>query len=143
MDKNNDNQTEILREILKWIKFSGMKDVKRVLLDNLSDETKKIIYNYSDGDHGTEFIKKIANVKGNNVVPNLWDKWKNLGIIEKVSVKGGERGKKIFNLEDFGIEIPIITLELKKNKEDDTKIEPSKENLSDETPRENQSGEEE
>lgn len=103
-----EKQTEILLEMLKWIKFSGMKDVKEVLLSNLTDDTKKIVYHYSNGENNTTYLKQIANVSGNNVIPNLWNKWKNIGIIEKISVKGGERGKKIFNLEDFGIPIPSI-----------------------------------
>jgi len=109
-------QTEILREILKWIKFSGMKEVKEVLLNTLTDDTKKLIYHYSDGTNGTEAIKKLANVKGNGVIPSLWEKWKNLGITEKIQVQRGERGKRIFNLEDFGIPIPLGVAKVEKLK---------------------------
>ena len=108
MSNEEEKQTKLLREILKWIRFSGMKEVKQVLLDNLTDDTKKIIYHYSDGKNNTTYLKGIANVSGNNVIPNLWNKWKNMGIIEKISVQRGERGKRIFNLEDFGIPIPEI-----------------------------------
>lgn len=126
-------QNKILKEILKWIKFSGMKDVKEVLLDTLTDETKKIIYYYSDGINNTTHIKDIANVSGNNVIPNLWNKWKNIGIIEKISVKGGERGKKIFNLEDFGIPTPKSKVEKTLEKDNASeKVEEKKEEFSEE-----------
>lgn len=101
-------QTKILEETLKWVKFSGMKDVKEVLLDNLTDETKILIYYYSNGVNAIPFIKNLLGIGGNNVIPNLWNKWKNLGIMEKVPARGGERGKKIFDLEDFGIPIPEV-----------------------------------
>ena len=130
---NEDKVLNTLQEILKWIKFSGMKDVKEVLLNNLTDNAKKIIYHHSDGMNNTTYLKRITNVKGNNVIPNLWDKWKNIGIIEKISVKGGERGKKIFNLEDFGIDVPNVMPVSKQEKEEmksDSLDEESKEDYS-------------
>lgn len=101
-------QTEILTEMLKWVKFSGMKSVKEVLLNNLTDNTKILVYHYSDGINSIPMLKNLIGIKGNTVIFNLWNKWKNIGIMEKVPAKGGERGKKIFNLEDFGIQIPEI-----------------------------------
>ena len=111
MNEETEKQTKILEEILKWIKFSGTKDVKEVLLNNLTDDTKILIYHYSDGMNAIPFLKDLLGIKGNNVIPKLWDKWKNVGIMEKINVKRGERGRKIFNLEDFGILIPEVKLE--------------------------------
>jgi len=105
------NQTQILREILEWIKVSSIKNVKQILEDNLNSDTKKLIYHYSDGIRGTQDFEKVAMVKRIATISNCWKEWKRLGILEGVSVKGGERGKKIFSLGDFGIEIP----ETKKN----------------------------
>lgn len=101
-------ELKVLKEILKWIKFSGMKNVKEVLIENLTDDTKLLIYHHSNGINSIPILKKLIGIGGNNVIPLLWNKWKNVGIIEKVSASGGERGKKIFNLEDFGILIPEV-----------------------------------
>jgi hypothetical protein len=108
MDDELKKQTEILKEMLKWVKFSGMKSVKEVLLNNLTDDTKILVYHYSDGVNSIPMLKNLIGIKGNVVIFNLWNKWKNIGIMEKVPAKGGERGKKIFHLEDFGIQIPEI-----------------------------------
>ena len=38
-------------------------------------------------------------------VSENWKKWTRVGIAEQVGVQGGTRGKSLFSLEDFGIEI--------------------------------------
>ncbi len=56
-------QTRLLREILKWIKISGIKEVKSTLESQLKDDTKKLIYQLSDGTKGTqEIAKTVGNV---------------------------------------------------------------------------------
>ena len=39
MTTANSEQTQILREILKWIKFAGIKEVKAILADNLDADS--------------------------------------------------------------------------------------------------------
>jgi len=98
---------ELLKEILKWVKFLGWKSAKEVLLDTLKDDITKLVYHYSDGSTSREIAKKLS-ISHMNVIRN-WKKWAKIGIVEPFKVKGGgTRYKKIFDLEEFGIEIPKI-----------------------------------
>ena len=112
MEKNGDEQTALLKEILKWIKFSGMREVRTVLMGILDSEEKRLIYHLSDGKIGSVAISKAANV-GATTVRRYWESWARTGIVESIRVQGGLRYKKAFALEDFGFTIPQIT-ELKK-----------------------------
>jgi len=105
MEPQKSEQTEILKEILKWIKFSGAKEVKSVLLAALDTQQKRLIYHFSDGDKGSLEIGKAAGVS-DNTVRRYWTSWARQGIVEPLKVRGGERYRKSFELEDFGIEIP-------------------------------------
>lgn len=101
-----DVNTVLLREILKWIKISGLKEVKSVLESQLSDEPKKILaYHLSDGTKG---IKDIINTVGISAgsVANYWRDWANAGLGELIPARGGSRFKRSFNLADFGIAVP-------------------------------------
>lgn len=103
-------ELKTMKEILKWIKITGMKEVKEVLVNSLRGDTRKLVYHYSDGTRGTKDFKDLVGVKSTRTVSDYWDTWKKTGIMGAISVKGEERGKKLFDLEDFGIEIPKITL---------------------------------
>lgn len=105
MEHQTSEQTEILREILKWIKFAGAKEVKNVLLATLDTEQKRLIYHLSDGDHGSLEIAKVAGTS-DTTVRRYWASWARQGIVESLKVRGGERYKKSFELEDFGMEVP-------------------------------------
>jgi len=98
-------QTQILREILKWIKFSGAKEVKSALLAALDSEQKRLIYSLSDGYRGSLEIAEMSGTS-DRTVRRYWELWSRQGIVESLKVRGGERYKKSFELEDFGIEVP-------------------------------------
>lgn len=108
MSQQTDDQTAILKEILKWIRFTGAKEVKNVLVDTLNTEQKCLIYHLSDGNRSSTAIGKSAGVS-DMTVRRLWAAWFRQGIVESIRVRGGDRYKKSFDLEDFGIEIPTIT----------------------------------
>lgn len=114
MEQKLGEQTEILKEILKWIKFAGAKEVKNVLLATLDTEQKRLIYHLSDGDHGSLEIAKGAGTSDTTVRRN-WASWARQGIVEPLKVRGGERYKKSFELEDFGIEVPQVKTVLQPN----------------------------
>jgi transposase len=105
VEHQTSEQTEILREILKWIKFAGAKEVKNVLLATLDNEQKRLIYHLSDGNRGSLEIAKAAGIS-DTTVRRYWASWARQGIVESLKVRGGERYKKSFELEDFGIEGP-------------------------------------
>ncbi len=104
-DKINEEILIILKEILKWIKFTAIKEVRTVLTSVLDTEQKRMIYHLSDGKHGTIEIKNLVNISG-STVRRYWEAWFRLGIVEPIAVRGGIRYKKSFNLEDFGFNIP-------------------------------------
>ena len=113
MTSGSDEQTQLLREILKWIRFAGMKEVKVVLSSTLDSETKIVIYHLSDGDKGSREIAEASGVS-DWTVRNYWKSWARFGIVEPIKVGRGERYKKAFELEDFGIEVPQLTSTIKK-----------------------------
>jgi len=99
-------QVKLLREILKWTKFAGMADVKGVLQTVLNSDKKKLAYQLSDGTRGTRDINSLSGYTGS--VSDLWKEWKRKGIGDTISVQRGERFKRTFDLEDFGIELPPV-----------------------------------
>jgi hypothetical protein len=100
-----DVNTELLREILKWTKIQGITQAKGVLTAALSSDKEKLVYEYSDGQHGTIEIGKLAGL-GQTTVTRYWSRWATLGIVEPIAVKGGTRYRKMFSLGDFGIYVP-------------------------------------
>lgn len=105
MSETEDQKIEILQEILSWIRFLGLKEVKEILTNELDDNKKKLIYHLSDGNKGSTEIGKIAKVS-HRTVSDHWTSWAPLRIVEPIRVQGGGRYKKVFELEDFGIPIP-------------------------------------
>lgn len=98
-------ELDVLKEILRWVKFSGMKEVRTILTTVLDDNQKRVAYQLSDGTRGTVEIGKSVGIKSTATVSKLWKQWVKLGLGESISVKGGERFRRSFDLEDFGIEV--------------------------------------
>lgn len=107
MRQKGNEQTEILREILKWIKFTAAKEVKTVLMATLDTEIKRQIYHLSDGNRGSVEISKLVDTS-DRTVRRYWALWARQGIVGSLRVRGGERYKKSFELDDFGIEVPPL-----------------------------------
>src|SRR4029077_9786323 len=108
-------QTMILREILKWTKFAGMNQVQSVLENTLNTPEKRLAYQLRDGKTGTrEVVAERSRVGSTFKVSSLWKEWRRKGIGETLSVQGGgERFVRVFDLEDFGIGVPEISHESK------------------------------
>lgn len=98
-------QVKLLREILKWIRLSGMKELKPTLLASLETSQKRLIYQLSDGEKGSIEIAKAAGVS-DWTVRNYWRIWSRIGLVEPLRSGGGNRFKRAFDLEDLGIEVP-------------------------------------
>ncbi len=107
MSEQDTEQVKIPREILKWTKFSGMKGVKEVLDSAVNIDQKKIVYQLSDGSKGGEEIGQLAKCS-DKTVRNYWKAWLKQSLGHTVSVRGGDRFKRDFDLEDFGIEAPPV-----------------------------------
>jgi len=101
-----DRMIELLEEMLRWMKVTNIPQVKKLLLDILPSDKERIAYHYSDGRDSRE-VGTVAGVHFSTVA-RWWRTWVKVGIAESLSTKGGgERAKRIFSLEDFGIEVPF------------------------------------
>lgn len=104
--ENNENIINLLKELVKWTKFQAWSKVKEVLLNVLNDDIKKLIYHFSDGKSSSRKMTEKVPV-GHSTIVKYWNDWAKSNIVEPIPVRGGgTRYKKMFNLEDFGIELP-------------------------------------
>ncbi len=102
---------ELLAEILKWIRFAGAGEVRKVLSSTLDTDQKRLIYHLSDGKRGAVEIAALAQTSDRTVRRN-WESWARVGIVDAIKLAGGNRYKKSFEPEDFGIsppEQPLVT----------------------------------
>jgi hypothetical protein len=97
---------EVLKEILKWIKFSGVKQVKATLEEILDTDQKKLAYQLSDRTRTTREVAGLAGFGSKTTVADMWKAWYRLGLGETISVRGGDRFMRSFDLTDFGIPVP-------------------------------------
>ena len=125
MNEQDSEQTQLLREILKWTKILSMEKVKSILDSRLAPDSKKIIYTLSDGTKGTKDIANMVGDISHMSVANYWKEWAKAGIGELIPVMGGNRFKKSFDLEDFGITIPEIKQRQKEEQKITDTIQPS------------------
>ena len=105
MNPEEMDEKQLLREILKWTRFAGMNQVKAVLASELGTDTDKFVYQKSDGSHGTVELGDLVGLS-KDTIDRMWDSWVLLGLGEKIPVRGGNRFKRSFDLEDFGIKVP-------------------------------------
>jgi len=83
-----EEQTQLLKEILKWIRFTGMNQVKSVLESELETDVDKLVYQKSDGAYGTVELAKLSGVS-NATVAHMWNSWLKMGLGESIPVRGG------------------------------------------------------
>ena len=102
-----DKMIELLEELVKWTKVTSIPKVKEFLLGILESPEEMVAYQSSDGEASGREVAEQANVS-QSTVAKWWKKWIMAGVAEPISVQRGERAKRIFSLDDFGIEVPII-----------------------------------
>ena len=103
-----DRMIELLEELVKWTKVTSIPRVRQLLLEILRSPEERIAYHSSDGERTSREVGRISNVSYGTIL-NWWKTWIRAGIAEPVSVRGGgERAKRVFGLDDFGIEVPSI-----------------------------------
>ncbi len=96
-----------MQEILKWVRLQGMQTARVILEECLKKDPEKLAYHFSDGRDSRE-VGRLAGISHMTVI-NYWKKWAALGIVEPVRARGGERYRRLFSLEDFGIAAPEAT----------------------------------
>lgn len=105
-----DRVVELLEEMVKWARVTSISHVKKLLMEVLQKDKHKVAYHYSDGKRTREVIGSLAHVS-KGTVSNWWKKWVRTGIAESLDVQGGKRGRSLFQLEDFDIQVPVLTME--------------------------------
>ncbi|MCB2141236.1 hypothetical protein KQH27_00850 [bacterium] len=112
----NEETNELLRQILKWVRFSGLENARNELRRALDTDQKRVIYNLSDGEKGSQEISKLSGLS-DFTVRAYWKEWSKRGLVDPINVRGGTRYKSSFDLEEFGLLVPAI--ELGKSDEDE------------------------
>ena len=110
IEDSKERLIELVQELVKWIRVTSIPQVKKLLVEVLQKDEHKIAYHRSDGEQTREAIGGQVNVSG-QAISNWWKKWERNGIVEILSVQGGTRGRKLFNLKDFDIQVPKLSLE--------------------------------
>ena len=112
---NDQEIKDILKEILKWTKFEGMQKVKQVLETTLDTDTKKLIYELSDGISSP----KIAKIVGVDPA-TVRDYWKDLAVLGIVEIhpEYKRRYRRIFSLKEVGIEVPEVKEKIEAQEEE-------------------------
>jgi DNA-binding PadR family transcriptional regulator len=98
---------ELLEELVRWTKVTSIPHVKKLLQEILQSPEEIIAYQISDGEKTSREVADVANVSQSSIA-KWWKAWINAGIAESTSVQRGERARRIFSLDDFGIEVPKI-----------------------------------
>lgn len=94
----------VLKDLLKWSKFQGLPQFKKLVSDTLKTDEDKILYELSDGINSTRDIERIAKIS-KSTVGYQWKKWLKIGIVTE-STKFEGRMKHLASLEEIGIELP-------------------------------------
>lgn len=105
---------EILKKIekdvseqLKWIRLSGMSQLKTIFEQNMKTIEEKLAYELSDGERSTRDIEKLTGI-GRTKIGDLWKKWYRIGLMERSTKYEGKRMARSFSLQDVGMEIPTL-----------------------------------
>jgi hypothetical protein len=104
MSEDKDTK-DLLKEILKWTKFTGFEKDRHLLETELDTDSKRLVYEYSNGMSSPE-IEQIIGVD-DSTIRDYWKEWALSGLVELHS-DYKKRYRHIFSLREFGIEIPNI-----------------------------------
>ena len=103
MDENRHIE-EMFGEFLKIYKFINHPKIIEALNTELSDDTKKKIYELSDGNRSTRDIQKITGTGASPAtITGYWKQWAFKGIVITAERKG--RYKAAFNLAEYGLSV--------------------------------------
>lgn len=94
-----------MKELLKWMRFAGMQQLRTILSQNLKTDVEMLVYELSDGTRSTRDIARLAGLGSHVTVAVYWKKWSKLGIVEPSPQFRG-RYQKICSLEEVGLTVP-------------------------------------
>jgi len=100
---NDDAQTELLREAVRWLRFQSIDKAKAAVAQFLDTDEKKVAFEMANG--ATTATAAAAKIGVTSMtIGNWWGAWFSVGIM-------AERDgfyKKLFSLSDLGIAVPSM-----------------------------------
>jgi hypothetical protein len=102
-DSGQPDELHVLKEILKWTKVTSIPHVKKLLEETLKTHEERFAYHLSTGATSREIAPEVG--VSFQTIADWWDKWYRLGIAERMASRGGGRGVRSFDLDDFDIPI--------------------------------------
>ena len=72
--KSQDTDVSLLKEILKWTKFAGMQQLRKIFENALTDDGLKKAYQLSDGTIGLVEIGDQTGIK-KDTLSKHWKYW--------------------------------------------------------------------
>jgi hypothetical protein len=100
---NDDVQTELLREAVRWLRFQSIDKAKAAVTQHLDTDEKKAAFEMADGLTSARSVAPKIGVSS-PTIGNWWGAWFSAGIL---SEHNGAY-KKLFSLSDLGIAVPAI-----------------------------------
>lgn len=106
---NEDELIDILKDIRRWVKITGLQEAKPVLKDALShdDEERqrdlRIVYHLTDGSNSRRDIEDDISFS-RAWVGDRHAEWSNMGLIERDGPN--DQYRHIISLQEAGIEVP-------------------------------------
>lgn len=92
---------EIQRDMLRWIRFTSIPQLKRTLETVLATDLDKRAFEMTDGVATTRAIAGALNL-GKTTVGSKWAKWTQIGIVERLA---SGQCRRICSLAEVGIEV--------------------------------------
>jgi hypothetical protein len=99
---------ERLISIERWLRFSSIDKLKEILLGELTEDRKRVVYELSDGARGYREVGQLANVPS-PTVQGWWARWFAMGIMEPSPNRSG-RVRRICSLHEIGIDVPVLPM---------------------------------
>lgn len=99
---DNDRLQEMCAEFLKIYKFINHPQIMAALNTELSDKTRKIVYELSNGENTTRDIAKVAGISISTIT-SYWKQWALKGIVVPAQRKG--RFKAAFDPTEYGLSV--------------------------------------
>ncbi len=96
---------DILRQILRWIKFQSIDRARQVIEEEVAQDAKRVlVFELTDGERGRPEVSRLSGV-ASSTVQLWWDRWYKLGILEPSPKRKG-MVRKLCGIEEVGLEIP-------------------------------------
>jgi hypothetical protein len=98
MDQETNN---LLREILRWLRFQSLDKAKTAVSTLLDTDKKKVVFELTDGKASSRTLASKCGVDRGALL-RWWSDWFTAGIV----TKDGDTYKQLFSLKELGIRLP-------------------------------------